>query len=126
MLMSPDQETAAVLRMLRGLGVALSIDDFGSGYSSLGYLKNFEVDHLKIDRVFVSDLEYDQDDAEITAAILAMAQGLGLGVVAEGVQTEAQLEYLRERHCDWVQGFLFSPPVPLDTLRKLLLDQAPD
>lgn len=124
MLMSPDRETAAVLRILRGLGVALSIDDFGSGYSSLSYLKNFEVDHLKIDRVFVSDLEYDRDNAEITAAILAMAHGLGLGVVAEGVQTEAQLEYLRELDCDWVQGFLFSVPIPVDALRKLLREQA--
>jgi len=124
MLMSPDHETAAVLRMLRGLGAALSIDDFGSGYSSLSYLKNFKVDHLKIDRVFVSDLEYDKDNAEITAAVLAMAHGLGLGVVAEGVETEAQLAYLRERDCNWVQGYLFSEPVPLDGLRKLMREQA--
>jgi EAL domain-containing protein (putative c-di-GMP-specific phosphodiesterase class I) len=126
MLMSPDPESNALLRELRALGAALSIDDFGSGYSSLSYLKNFEVDHLKIDRTFVSELEQSEDDAEITAAILAMAQGLRLGVVAEGVETEAQLAYLRERGCEWVQGYLFSPPVALDQLRKLLTDVAPD
>jgi diguanylate cyclase (GGDEF)-like protein len=122
MLMSPDPESNALLRSLRELGAALSIDDFGSGYSSLSYLKNFEVDHLKIDRTFVSELEQSQNDAEITAAILAMAQGLRLGVVAEGVETEGQLAYLRDRGCDWLQGYLFSPPIPLEDLRKFLVD----
>jgi diguanylate cyclase (GGDEF)-like protein len=99
------------LKALRELGVRLSIDDFGTGYSSLGYLKNFPIDTLKIDRAFVGDLDTDLGDAAIAATVVAMARTLGLGVVAEGVEREAQLRVLRDQGCDRAQGNLFSPPL---------------
>ncbi|MCF1182712.1 EAL domain-containing protein [Marichromatium gracile] len=110
MLMGGD-ETEQCLQALRALGIRLSIDDFGTGYSSLAYLRRFAIDELKIDRSFVRDIPAQRDDMEIAATIIAMARNLKLRVVAEGVETEAQLEFLRERGCEAYQGYLCAPPL---------------
>ncbi|HZQ86689.1 MAG TPA: EAL domain-containing protein [Acidimicrobiales bacterium] len=110
--------TAAALAELREIGVSCSIDDFGTGYSSLSYLSRLPIDNLKIDKSFIQ--AQSLADASIVAAIIAMAHSLGLKVVAEGVETEEQLAYLAEKHCDEVQGFLFSKPVPADEFRRML------
>ncbi|KEO82607.1 putative bifunctional diguanylate cyclase/phosphodiesterase [Tumebacillus flagellatus] len=111
------------LHALKNLGVQLSIDDFGTGYSSLNYLKKFPIDTLKIDRSFVGDIPGDSDDAAIVTAIIAMAHNLKLTVVAEGVESEAQLEFLRNQHCNEMQGFLFSRPVPAHEVAQLLYEK---
>ena len=113
-----------VLQRLKGIGVTVSLDDFGTGYSSLSYLKQFPVDTVKIDRSFISELTTDRDDAAITAAIISMAKSLNLKIVAEGVETEEQLEILRSYGCHEIQGYLFSPPVPADEATRLLGDNA--
>jgi diguanylate cyclase (GGDEF)-like protein len=124
-MMRSKDVTVAVLQKLKGIGVTVSLDDFGTGYSSLSYLKGFPIDTVKIDRSFVRDLTTDPDDAAITAAIISMAKTLSLRVVAEGVETEAQLEFLREHGCDEMQGFLFSPPVPAEQATELLRETPP-
>jgi len=111
MLMDDARGTADVLQKLRELGVHLAIDDFGTGYSSLSYLKHFPIDRVKIDRSFVMDLEGDGDDAAIAGAIIAMSHSLGLTTIAEGVETEGQLAFLRERGCEEIQGFYFGKPM---------------
>ena len=111
MMMIDPQETAAKLDVIRELGVMLAVDDFGTGHSSLSYLKRFPLDRLKIDRSFISDLASDRDDGAIVSAIIAMAHNLRVQVVAEGVETVTQLEFLRLRRCDLIQGFLISPPL---------------
>jgi diguanylate cyclase (GGDEF)-like protein len=111
-VMSDAEEVRERLDRLRGLGVQLTLDDFGSGYSSLSYLKRFRFHRLKIDRSFVQDLPDDADDAAIVDAILAMARSLGLDVVAEGVETEEQRAFLEARGCPGFQGYLFSKPLP--------------
>ena len=108
-----------VLRALKELGVLLAIDDFGTGYSSLSYLQRFPLDVLKVDRMFVHDLDGDNGGRAIVSAVISLAHALGLEVVAEGVETEQQLEALGELHCDFAQGFLFSQPVPASELRPL-------
>ena len=123
-LMQNNQASMANLRALHGLGVRLSVDDFGTGYSSLSYLKRFTVDTLKIDRSFIHDVTSDQDDAAIVEAIVVMAHSLKLEVVAEGVETVEQFEFLRSRGCDTMQGFLFSTPVPAEQFRRLLQGSA--
>jgi diguanylate cyclase (GGDEF)-like protein len=110
-LMRDVDTTRAALRRLGDAGLSLSIDDFGTGYSSLGYLRQFPVDALKIDRSFVSDLPMNSDAVAICAAILAMARELKLIVIAEGVETDAQLEFLRAHGCDQAQGYLISKPI---------------
>lgn len=110
-IMSDVPRAKLILQKLSELGVRISIDDFGTGYSSLGQLKKFPVDALKIDQSFVRSLPEDADDSSITLAIIAMAHSLGIRVVAEGVETEAQYSFLKEHGCDEVQGYLFSPSV---------------
>lgn len=108
------------LRALKSLGVTLAIDDFGTGYSSLAYLKRFPIDVLKIDREFVRDLPSDIGDMEIAAAIVAMARTLRMRVVAEGVETGEQLDFLKNQSCDLCQGYLFSPPLAAEAFVELL------
>jgi diguanylate cyclase (GGDEF)-like protein/PAS domain S-box-containing protein len=103
---------ATTLRLLHKAGMRISIDDFGTGYSSLNHLKRFPIRSVKIDRSFIRDITTDEDDAGIIKAIITMAHGMGLRVVAEGVETAAQFAFLDNLHCDEFQGFLFSPPVP--------------
>ncbi|MYM91980.1 EAL domain-containing protein, partial [Rugamonas sp. FT82W] len=114
--------TAATLAALRAIGVRIAIDDFGTGYSSLAYLKRFPVDALKIDIAFVRDVTSNPDDAAVVDAIIAMAHSLKLEVVAEGVETAAQLAYLGRQRCDQIQGYHYSRPLPAAQLERLLRD----
>ncbi len=113
-LMRDVAATTRTLEQIAALGVSLAVDDFGTGYSSLGYLKQFPVNVLKIDRSFVEQVCNDSDDVAIVRAIISMAHELGIEVVAEGVETEGQLELLRQAECDYVQGYLFGKPLPPD------------
>lgn len=111
-IMQNAKESAEILNQLKDLGLSLAVDDFGTGYSSLSYLKRFPLDFLKIDRSFVKDVTVDESDAAIARAIISLAQSLNLKVVAEGVETHDQLEFLKEHNCDVIQGFYFSKPIP--------------
>jgi EAL domain-containing protein (putative c-di-GMP-specific phosphodiesterase class I) len=116
-LMDHSGMAASKLAALKGLGVRLSIDDFGTGYSSLAYLKHFSIDKLKVDQSFVRDITHDGAGMEITTAIIGLAKCLKLEVLAEGVETETQLDFLRTQSCDSAQGFLFGRPVPSHELQ---------
>ncbi|HBG61242.1 MAG: hypothetical protein A2243_06770 [Omnitrophica WOR_2 bacterium RIFOXYA2_FULL_38_17] len=117
MLIEDAPRTSRILNQLNEVGVRLSIDDFGTGYSALSYLKKYPFHTLKIDRAFVRDITIDVEDAALSTAIIAMAHSLGLEVIGEGVETEEQLEFLRFKGCDFVQGFYFSKPlVPVEFL----------
>ena len=116
---TPDAATAT-LKELRGLGVRLSLDDFGSGHSALGDLRRFPFDSLKIDRGFVEDLPDRFEDAAIVKAVVQLAHGLNLRVIAEGVERQEQLDFLRSHGCREVQGYLFGMPMRLADLEKLL------
>jgi diguanylate cyclase (GGDEF)-like protein len=113
-LMAHDEATYGTLRKLKQLGISISIDDFGTGYSNLSYLKRFQVDALKIDIAFIRDVMTNADDAAIATAIINMAHSLRLKVIAEGVETREQLDFLRIYGCDEVQGYYFSKPLPAD------------
>ena len=119
-LMEDLQGVGETLKSLHDLGIRIAVDDFGTGYSSLAYLKRFPVRSLKIDRTFVRDLPDDPNDKAITEATISMAHKLGLTVIAEGVETDAQREFLQARGCDAMQGFYFSPPLPADEARAFL------
>ena len=112
--------TIDMVARLHALGVALSIDDFGTGYSSLSYLKRFKIDKLKIDQSFVRDIHLDPDDAAIVTAIIGLARSLGFRTIAEGVETQSQLDFLRAHQCDEIQGYFYSRPVPADEFARLL------
>ncbi|MEA3131134.1 MAG: hypothetical protein QOF46_2929, partial [Paraburkholderia sp.] len=118
-IMRNAEEAVSMLNELHALGIGLAIDDFGTGYSSLSYLKRFPVDRLKIDRSFVSDIGVSGDDETITSAIIALAHSLKLQVIAEGVETSAQLDFLKERACDEMQGFYFARPLSTDAISEL-------
>ncbi|MDD2874360.1 MAG: bifunctional diguanylate cyclase/phosphodiesterase, partial [Azoarcus sp.] len=118
-----DARGASVLEAFRLAGFKLSIDDFGTGYSSLGYLKRFDVSTLKIDQGFVRDLPADQEDAAIVIAVIQMAHALGITVVAEGVETEAQADFLRANECDVFQGYLLGVPMSVIELSAYLRKQ---
>ncbi|MGK5080395.1 EAL domain-containing protein [Janthinobacterium sp. HLX7-2] len=120
-LMSNAEETIAVLRNLKALGIQISIDDFGTGYSSLAYLKRFPIDKLKIDIAFVREVTSNPDDAAIVLAIISMAHSMKLQVIAEGVENDAQLAYLRRHGCDEMQGYYFSRPVPQEEFEQMLM-----
>jgi diguanylate cyclase (GGDEF) domain len=120
MVMHDPERAVKLLSRLKDMGIQLSIDDFGTGYSSLSYLKRFPLDSVKIDRSFIRDIPGDADDAAITRAIIAMAHSLRLKVIAEGVETEAQLSFLRDHGCDEMQGYYFSKPLPEDEFLRLL------
>ena len=120
MVMVDQKKALHMMSGLKKLGVMLSIDDFGTGYSSLAYLRRFPVDALKIDRSFVSDLEDDYEDASIVQAVCSMSRSLGLLVVAEGVETEGQLQFLMENRCDMAQGYHISRAVPIDAFEEFI------
>ncbi len=124
-LMENTQHTIASLHRLRDLGVKISIDDFGTGYSSLAYLRRFPIDTLKIDIAFIREVTTNPQDAAITRTIIELAHSLSLQVVAEGVETQAQLAFLKDAGCDQIQGYLFSRPLPAATLERLLLERLP-
>ena len=111
--MSDTEQAIKTISNLTAQGVRFSIDDFGTGYSSLSYLRSLKIHHLKIDRSFVADVISDPDDATIVRAIISLAHSLRLTAIAEGVETEEQLRFLREHGCDMVQGFLLARPMPL-------------
>ncbi len=110
-LMANAELTSAKLQTFRELGVSVAIDDFGTGYSSLAYLKRLPITTIKIDKAFIGDLTHDPEDAAITSTVITMAHSLGLNVVAEGVETEAQMQFLANHRCDEIQGFWLSPPL---------------
>jgi EAL domain-containing protein (putative c-di-GMP-specific phosphodiesterase class I) len=124
MLMSDPAQAIETLGRLKQLGVSLSVDDFGTGYSGLSYLKQLPLDSLKIARNFISNITHDSDDAAIALAIINLAHNLGLQVVAEGVETEAQARFLAGQRCDFLQGYFFS--VPLDAQRYGQLEVSGD
>jgi diguanylate cyclase (GGDEF)-like protein/PAS domain S-box-containing protein len=123
-VMQDAAQAISTLHALQDMGVALAIDDFGTGYSSLSYLKRFPINKLKIDKSFIDGLEDAPDDAAIAVAIIAMAHSLGHTVIAEGVETEAQVEFLRAHGCDEMQGYFFSCPVPVEQFVEILKSAA--
>ncbi len=123
MLMHDPQCAVDLLAQIRNKGILhIDVDDFGTGYSSLSYLKQFPIDCLKLDKSFVDGLPNDEDDIAISRAVIAMAHSLKLTVIAEGVETEEQLAFLRENGCDVIQGYIVSPPVPRNVFEDLVLN----
>jgi EAL domain-containing protein (putative c-di-GMP-specific phosphodiesterase class I) len=120
-LMESVPATINTLQALTDRGIRIAVDDFGTGYSSLSYLRRFSVDTIKIDRSFVWDAPRNSDAAAIVKAVISLGRELEMMVVAEGVETAEQLEFLRSLHCSRVQGYLFSPPATLDDVATMLL-----
>jgi EAL domain-containing protein (putative c-di-GMP-specific phosphodiesterase class I) len=108
------------------MGIALAIDDFGTGYSSLAYLKHLPIQRLKLDQSFVKDIESDRSDAAICSATIALGHNLGLKLVAEGVETKAQEEFLSKLGCDFMQGYLYSKPLPFEQLLSFIKAHKPE
>ncbi|WP_158549248.1 EAL domain-containing protein [Lysobacter silvisoli] len=124
-IMANAVQTAATLQAVRDLGVGLAVDDFGTGYSSLAYLKRLPINTLKIDKEFVGDLGRDPDDEAITSTVITMAHSLGLNVVAEGVESEAQMEFLRAHGCDEIQGYWLARPLEAEQCLAFILARSP-
>jgi len=114
LLLANAEAMVAIVRELKALGITLAIDDFGTGYSSFSYLRQFQVNKFKIDRSFITEVATNPEDATITSAIIGMAKSLKLKVIAEGVETEAQMQFLRVHRCDEIQGYYFSKPLTID------------
>ncbi|MEE4303106.1 MAG: EAL domain-containing protein [Wenzhouxiangella sp.] len=125
-VMDSAEEAARILGKLQSLGVGISIDDFGTGYSSLAYLRRFPIDQFKIDRSFIHDLGQHSESEAIVMAIIRLARSLGLGTVAEGVETERQRDYLSQAGCDLVQGFFYSKPLPAEDFARWIADYSKD
>ncbi|MDP4156973.1 MAG: EAL domain-containing protein, partial [Bacillota bacterium] len=121
-IMQDPGKASFIISNLKALGIRISIDDFGTGFSSLGYLKQFPIDILKIDKSFVTNLECDEANASISTAVISLAHSLKLEVVAEGIENEEQLTFLKNHLCDFGQGYLFSPPVDMDNVIHLVKD----
>jgi EAL domain-containing protein (putative c-di-GMP-specific phosphodiesterase class I) len=125
MVMRNPERMIAVLAKIKSLGVRLAIDDFGTGYSSLAQIKHFPVDTLKVDRSFIRNIPQDAEDKAITEAIIAMGKTLSLRVVAEGVETEDQMNFLKDHLCDEMQGYYFSKPIIPEKFADLLREHVP-
>ena len=123
MVMDNPERAIQTLSQVKSMGIALAIDDFGTGYSSLGYLKRLPIDNIKIDRSFIKDIPRNNDDATITRTIIDLTHNLRLKVVAEGVETVAQLDFLREHGWDEMQGYYFSRPLAEDAFLTLVQAQ---
>ncbi|MFT5662533.1 MAG: EAL domain-containing protein (putative c-di-GMP-specific phosphodiesterase class I) [Sulfurimonas sp.] len=119
-IMKNPELSIKLLTQIRELGITISIDDFGTGYSSLSYLKRLPIDRLKIDRSFIVDLPHDENDVAIVRAIIALAKSLKLSLIAEGVETKEQLDFLVEEGCPNIQGYYYSKPIPADKYREFL------
>jgi len=124
LLLANADVTFSVIQGLKAMGVTLAIDDFGTGYSNFSYLRQFRLSKLKIDRTFIRDVALNPDDAAITAAIISMAKSLSLRVIAEGVESEPQMSFLRAHHCDEIQGYYFSMPLAVDDIAEKLRSRA--
>jgi EAL domain-containing protein (putative c-di-GMP-specific phosphodiesterase class I) len=124
MVMRNPTHAASVMQAIRAMGIRITLDDFGTGYSSLGYLKRFPIDCLKLDRSFVADLPHDINDVAITRAVIAMAHTLSIGVIAEGVENEEQLQLLRSEGCDEYQAYLCQPALEEPELIRFLRARA--
>ena len=120
-IMTNPEEAIKILRQISDLGVELAVDDFGTGYSSLAYLKRLPIDKLKIDQAFIRELPDDEEDAAITKAVIALAKSLNLRVIAEGVETQEQKDFLVENGCDNIQGYFYSKPIPAEEMRDFLV-----
>jgi sensor c-di-GMP phosphodiesterase-like protein len=118
LLLEPNATTNRVLKKLYASGTQLSIDDFGTGYSALSYLSKFNIDYLKLDKIFVQNLKTDKNNVILCETIIQMAHKLGIKVIAEGIETEAQRKLLLKLGCEYGQGYLFSKAVPLDALLR--------
>ena len=119
-IMNNPEESIKVLNQIKDIGVELAVDDFGTGYSSLAYLKKLPIDKLKIDRAFIKDLPDDDEDAGITRAVIALAKSLNLKLIAEGVETQEQKDFIVDNGCHNIQGYFYSKPIPADEMRAFL------